>query len=93
MSAVEHDYPQLGTYMLGALEMNEAVEFETHLLSCAECRAEVAELSLLLDQLDEMLLEAATDPCTGVRMAAAVTPAAGWVRVHIAVQGAENGEK
>jgi anti-sigma factor RsiW len=179
MSAVEHDYAQLGAYVLGALGTDEAAEFETHLISCAECRGEVAELSLLRDELDEVPPEAfldgppdggdlllqrtvravraaeprrpsrvlaaagaaaiavitlgagvfigrqtgadsgardvavppyptatapstvpvgvrnieATDPRTGVRLVAAVTPAAGWVRVHIAVQGVENGEK
>jgi anti-sigma factor RsiW len=179
MSAVEHDCAQLGAHVLGALEMDEAAEFETHLISCCECRAEVAELSLLRDELDEVPPEAfldgppaggdvllqrtlravraaeprrpsrvlavagvaaiavitlgvggfigrqigadsgardvavppyptatapstvpvgvrnieATDPRTGVRMVAAVMPAAGWVRVHIAVQGVGNGEK
>ncbi|MDT7727206.1 MAG: hypothetical protein QOI21_3782 [Actinomycetota bacterium] len=34
-----------------------------------------------------------TDPATGARLAATVTPAPGWVKVHIAVQGIKEGEK
>ncbi|WP_158893237.1 anti-sigma factor family protein [Amycolatopsis anabasis] len=36
---------------------------------------------------------AATDPGTGAALVAAVTPAAGWVRVHATVQGVHQGEK
>jgi hypothetical protein len=34
-----------------------------------------------------------TDAKTGARLAATVTPAAGWVKVHLAVQGIKEGEK
>jgi anti-sigma factor RsiW len=34
-----------------------------------------------------------SDARTGARLAATVTPAAGWVRVHLAVQGVREGEK
>jgi anti-sigma factor RsiW len=183
MSAVDHDQAQLGAYVLGALDVGEAAEFEAHLATCAACRREVDELSLLRDELDEIPPEAfldgppeggdmllqrtlrevraeqprqpqtqrrprllaiagaaavvvvtlgagvflgrqtapdvtagglptlppasssastppagtrnieGTDPKTGARLAATVTPAAGWVKVHLAVQGIKEGEK
>jgi hypothetical protein len=34
-----------------------------------------------------------SDAETGARLAATVTPAAGWVRVHVAVQGVREGER
>jgi anti-sigma factor RsiW len=34
-----------------------------------------------------------TDAKTGARLVATVTPAAGWVKVHLAVQGVKQGEK
>jgi anti-sigma factor RsiW len=38
---VEYD----GAYVLGALSPSEREEFESHLQTCPECRARVAELS------------------------------------------------
>jgi predicted anti-sigma-YlaC factor YlaD len=35
----------------------------------------------------------ATDPATGVRMTATVTPAAGWSRINVAVVGVPGGER
>ncbi|WP_020671999.1 anti-sigma factor family protein [Amycolatopsis nigrescens] len=172
MSAVEHDHAQLGAYVLGVLEPDEAARFEVHLASCPRCRREVAELAELRTGLDEVPPEAfldgppedgdlllqrtlraarepaaapsrrpwalvagaaavlvaaalgagvligrgtvdtnvagpppatstppgaraltAADPATGARMVATVTPAAGWVRVHVAVEGVREGER
>src|SRR5690242_8535108 len=57
----EHDRTQLGAYALGALEPAEAAEVEAHLTTCAECRAELAELSELKDLLGEVPPEAFLD--------------------------------
>jgi anti-sigma factor RsiW len=57
----EHDRTQLGAYALGALEPDEAAEVEAHLATCAECRAEVAELAELKDFLGEVPPEAFLD--------------------------------
>jgi anti-sigma-K factor RskA len=38
-------------YVLGALEEHELQSFREHLLACAECRLEVAELQAVVDQL------------------------------------------
>jgi hypothetical protein len=61
MSAVEHDHAQLGAYVLGALEPDEVERFEAHLATCGECTHEVAELSALRDELDEVPPEAFLD--------------------------------
>jgi anti-sigma-K factor RskA len=50
----DFDCPQLpdaAAYVLGALEDDEAVRFREHLSSCAQCRAEVAELQPIVDVL------------------------------------------
>lgn len=57
----EHDRTQLGAYVLGALEPADIAEVEEHLATCAECRAEVAELSKLTDLLGEVPPEAFLD--------------------------------
>ncbi|NUR94062.1 MAG: anti-sigma factor [Kribbellaceae bacterium] len=57
----EHDRTQLGAYVLGALEPADIAEVEEHLSTCAECRAEVAELSELTDLLGEVPPEAFLD--------------------------------
>jgi anti-sigma factor RsiW len=57
----EHDRTQLGAYALGALEPAEAAEVEEHLLTCAECQAELAELAELKDFLGEVPPEAFLD--------------------------------
>lgn len=47
----------LEMYAVGGLDPEERSEFELHLLECAECAAELAELTLLVD-----LLPMAADP-------------------------------
>ncbi|MEV5962239.1 zf-HC2 domain-containing protein [Kribbella sp. NPDC051952] len=54
----EHDRTQLGAYALGALEPAEAREVDEHLATCAECRAEVAELEEMKEFLGEVPPEA-----------------------------------
>ncbi|MET9274573.1 zf-HC2 domain-containing protein [Kribbella sp. NPDC003557] len=54
----EHDRTQLGAYALGALEPAEAAAVDEHLATCAECRAELAELAELKDFLGEVPPEA-----------------------------------
>jgi anti-sigma-K factor RskA len=52
-----HPHPDLGGYVLGALEPAERADFEEHLAGCERCQAEVAELRGL-----PALLEQATPP-------------------------------
>ena len=54
----EHDRTQLGAYALGALEPAEVQEVDEHLATCAECRAELAELEEMKDYLGEVPPEA-----------------------------------
>jgi len=54
----EHDRSQLGAYALGALEPDEIREVDEHLATCAECRAEVAELEEMKEFLGEVPPEA-----------------------------------
>ncbi len=54
----EHDRTQLGAYALGALEPAEAAAVDEHLATCAECRAELAELTEMKDFLGEVPPEA-----------------------------------
>ncbi|WUJ71237.1 zf-HC2 domain-containing protein [Kribbella soli] len=54
----EHDRTQLGAYALGALEPGEIAEVDEHLATCAECRAELAELEEMKDFLGEVPPEA-----------------------------------
>jgi hypothetical protein len=57
----EHDRTQLGAYALGALEPSEAQEVDEHLATCAECRAELAELEEMKEFLGEVPPEAFLD--------------------------------
>jgi anti-sigma-K factor RskA len=43
--------PDAAAYVLGSLEDDEAVRFREHLRSCPQCRAEVAELQPVVDEL------------------------------------------
>ncbi|WP_371403669.1 zf-HC2 domain-containing protein [Kribbella sp. NBC_00662] len=54
----EHDRTQLGAYALGALEPGEVAEVDEHLATCAECRAELAELEEMKEFLGEVPPEA-----------------------------------
>lgn len=58
MSSHEHMPPSgcprsvdAAPYVLGALEEQELQSFREHLVTCAECRLEVAELQVVVDQL------------------------------------------
>ena len=55
-----HPHPDLGGYVLGALEPAERADFEEHLAGCERCQAEVAELRGLPE-----LLEQAAPPVEG----------------------------
>ncbi|MEU4607958.1 zf-HC2 domain-containing protein [Kribbella sp. NPDC023972] len=57
----EHDRSQLGAYALGALDPDEVREVDEHLATCAECRAELAELEELKEFLGEVPAEAFLD--------------------------------
>lgn len=57
----EHDRTQLGAYALGALDPAEAEAVDEHLATCAECRAELAELTEVKDFLGEVPPEAFLD--------------------------------
>jgi hypothetical protein len=57
----EHDRSQLGAYALGALDPDEVREVDEHLATCAECRAELAELEEMKDFLGEVPPEAFLD--------------------------------
>ncbi|MGW7686879.1 anti-sigma factor family protein [Kribbella sp. NPDC054772] len=57
----EHDRTQLGAYALGALEPSEVAAVDEHLATCAECRAELTELTEMKDFLAEVPPEAFLD--------------------------------
>ncbi|MDX2967983.1 anti-sigma factor family protein [Kribbella solani] len=57
----EHERTQLGAYALGALEPSEIESIDRHLATCAECRAELAELTGLTDVLGAVPPEAFLD--------------------------------
>jgi anti-sigma-K factor RskA len=60
----DFDCPQLanaGAYVLGALEENELAHYREHIDGCAQCRAEVAELQSVVDELP-MSVAAASAP-------------------------------
>ncbi|HWD05589.1 MAG TPA: zf-HC2 domain-containing protein [Amycolatopsis sp.] len=61
MSAVDEEHAQLGAYVLGALEPEEAAEFERHLATCAQCRAELEDFRAMREALDEVPPEAFLD--------------------------------
>jgi len=62
MNSVDESHTQLGAYALGALDPNEAADFERrHLQTCAQCRFDLNELVALRDSLDEVPPEAFLD--------------------------------
>ena len=56
MSSCDEIRPQLGAYVLGGLEPEEAAEVREHLERCPDCAREHAELAVLPAKLD--LIEA-----------------------------------
>lgn len=61
LAACEHGSTLLGAHLLGALDPAEADSVERHLVTCADCRAEAAELAKLRALLDEVPPEAFLD--------------------------------
>jgi predicted anti-sigma-YlaC factor YlaD len=61
LAACEHESMLLGAHLLGALDPADTDEIEGHLATCADCRAEAAELGSLLALLDEVPPEAFLD--------------------------------
>jgi anti-sigma factor RsiW len=53
----QHDLDELAAYALAALGPDEAARVEHHLRSCADCRAELAELRQVSDELDRLPVE------------------------------------
>ncbi len=58
---MEHDRSPLAAYALGALDADEARAVDAHLATCAECRAQLRELSELEAALGEVPPEAFLD--------------------------------
>ena len=48
--------PEVGAYVLGALDPDEAEAFELHLASCPDCRAAVDELAMAAEAIKNPLL-------------------------------------
>ena len=57
----EHDRSMLGAYALGALDPREAQQVHDHLVGCADCTREVADLTDLRAAMDEVPPEAFLD--------------------------------
>ena len=54
----EHRTEDLGAYVLGALDQDEARELAAHLADCAECQAQLDDLTAMKDSLGELPPEA-----------------------------------
>lgn len=54
------EHTDVGAYVLGVLDAQEAEAFEAHLLTCEVCQAELKSLAKLPDLLDELREDAAT---------------------------------
>lgn len=61
LAACEHGSTLLGAHLLGGLDPADADAIEQHLATCADCRAEAAELGRLRAMLDEVPPEAFLD--------------------------------
>jgi anti-sigma factor RsiW len=61
MNDLDHDRGRLGVYVLGALEDDERRDVDTHVVSCEECRRELAELAEVARLLEEVPPEALLD--------------------------------
>ena len=57
----DHDQSLLGPYVLGVLEPDDARELEEHLLDCADCRQQLAELEEMKELLGDVPPEAFLD--------------------------------
>lgn len=75
-----HPHPDLGGYVLGALEPAERADFEEHLAGCERCQAEVAELRGLPELLEQAAPPAEVPPWLRERTFAAVERAAAQQR-------------
>jgi anti-sigma factor RsiW len=71
-----HPHPDLGGYVLGALEPAERADFEEHLAGCERCQAEVAELRGLPELLEQAAPPTEVPPWLRERTFAAVERAA-----------------
>src|SRR6476659_890865 len=61
MSEQVHDRELLGAYALGVLDPDEVRAVDTHIASCPECQAELADLQEMKDSLGEVPPEAFLD--------------------------------
>jgi anti-sigma-K factor RskA len=75
-----HPHPDLGGYVLGALEPAERADFEEHLAGCERCQAEVAELRGLPELLEQAAPPVEVPPWLRERTFAAVERAAAHQR-------------
>jgi anti-sigma-K factor RskA len=75
-----HPHPDLGGYVLGALEPAERADFEEHLAGCERCQAEVAELRGLPELLEQAAPPVEVPPWLRERTFAAVERAAAQQR-------------
>ena len=71
-----HPHPNLGGYVLEALEPAERADFEEHLTGCERCQAEVAELRGLPELLEQAAPPIEVPPSLRERTFAAVERAA-----------------
>jgi hypothetical protein len=80
---------QLSSYIDGALPKREHMEVEKHLAECAECRAELVALKLLVHSAGEI---EAVEPPAGLRMSIAAATTAkpkmehGWTVARLRLQ-------
>jgi anti-sigma factor RsiW len=54
---IDHDPDELSAYALGMLDAEQAALVEAHLRDCGSCRADLAELRVATDALDEVPIE------------------------------------
>jgi len=71
MSACEHGI-DAGSWVLGALDEREALAYEEHLRTCADCRAEVARLQMAADALALATEQVAPPPALKNRILGAI---------------------
>lgn len=70
----EPEHTDLGAYVLGLLEPDEAESFEEHLLGCDRCTAELDEFSVLPTLLDPLVTEDDADPVAVAQPSAELLP-------------------